>query len=54
MRKTIKSSQGKRFTNGVEIFGTVVYLAEGNDGSEFYQITDEEAEKKQAEQEGGI
>ncbi len=41
MRKIITATDGHIFTDG-EIFGTVIYLAEGTDGSDFYEITLEE------------
>ena len=41
MRKTITASEGHMLTNGV-VYGLVIHLAEGMDGSDFYEITDEE------------
>ncbi len=43
MRKTITAADGHVLTNG-EIYGTVIYLAEGVDASRFYEITREEYE----------
>jgi hypothetical protein len=36
------ADDGMTLTNG-EAFGKVVYLANGDDGSKWYEITDEEA-----------
>ncbi len=38
MREKITASEGKILTNG-EIYGTMIYLAEGVDKSTFYEIT---------------
>ena len=43
MRKTLTASDGHILTNGTS-FGKIVYLAEGADASEFYEITEEEYE----------
>lgn len=45
MRKSIKATEGYILTNG-EIYGTIIYLADGVDESSFYQITVEEYEAK--------
>lgn len=41
MRKVITSTEGHILTNG-EIYGKVIYLAEGMDGADFYEITRDE------------
>lgn len=41
MRKVIEASVGHILTNG-EVFGRTIYLAEGENGEDFYEITDEE------------
>lgn len=41
MRKIIKSTDGHILTNG-EVFGRTIYLAEGETGEDFYEITEEE------------
>ena len=41
MRKVIEASEGHILTNG-EVFGRIIYLAEGESGEDFYEITDEE------------
>ena len=38
MRKVITATEGHILTNG-EIYGTEIYLAEGADGADFYEIT---------------
>ena len=40
-RKIIKASEGMMLTNGT-IFGRTIYLAEGLNESDFYEITREE------------
>lgn len=49
MREVLKANKGYIYTNG-EIYGTVIYLAEGINKEGFYQITLEEYEKIMAEQ----
>ena len=44
MRKIIKASEGYILTNG-EVYGRTIYLAEGEDDSAFYEITDKEYEE---------
>ena len=44
MREKIKAEDGKILTNG-EIYGKVIFLAEGRDKSEFYEITEDEYKK---------
>lgn len=41
MRKVIEATDGHILTNG-EVFGTTIYLAEGETGEDFYEITEEE------------
>ena len=43
-RKTLNASEGHIFTDG-ENYGRVVYLAQGDDGSKWYEITDEEYQR---------
>lgn len=43
-RKILRANDGKVLTNG-KTHGRVVYLAEGDDGSAHYEITEEEYEK---------
>ncbi len=38
MRKIITASEGHILTDG-DTYGTLIYLAEGNDGSDYYEIT---------------
>lgn len=49
-RLTLYADDGKVLTNGA-VFCSEIQLAEGTDGSEFYEISAEEAEKLQAETE---
>ena len=48
MRKIIKATQGHILTNG-EVFGTTIYLAEGETGEDFYEITLDEYQRIQEE-----
>ena len=48
MRKIIKATQGHILTNG-EVFGTTIYLAEGETGEAFYEITLDEYQRIQEE-----
>lgn len=41
IRKVLIADEGKILTNG-EIYGKIVYLAEGLDESTFFEITEEE------------
>lgn len=51
-RKILIANEGSILTDG-EIFGTKIYLAEGKDEKEFYEITTEEYQKiMEAENEG--
>lgn len=45
MGKILKADKGKIYTNG-EIYGIIIDLADGMDGKEFYQITEEEYNAK--------
>ena len=47
-RKIIKASEGMILTNG-EIYGTIIYLAEGVDENTYYEITKEEYERLEDE-----
>ena len=44
-RTILKAKDGYIFTNG-ETYGETIYLAEGEDGKDFYEITKEEYKKK--------
>jgi hypothetical protein len=50
MRKVIQANDGKIFTNG-EIYGKVLYLAEGVNETDFYEITEAEYEELLKKQE---
>lgn len=53
-RKVLYADEGKMLTNG-EVYGSVIYLAENDDGADFYEITQEEYEeklRKEAEEHG--
>lgn len=45
-RKCLRATEGNIYTNG-EIYGTLIYLAEGMDASAFYEISIEEYQKLQ-------
>lgn len=47
-RIKLTASEGHMLTDG-ESFGRIVYLAQGDDGSKWYEITEAEYEAKQAE-----
>ena len=50
-RKVIYADEGKVLTNGT-IYGTKIYLAEGQNGEDFYEISEEEyAEIMKAQEE---
>lgn len=49
MRKVIQANDGKILTNG-EIYGKVLYLADGVKETEFYEIAEAEYEAILAEQ----
>lgn len=48
-RKIIYADEGKMLTNG-EIYGKQIYLAEGVNESDFYEIAEEEYNERMAEQ----
>lgn len=50
MRKIIEATEGHILTNG-EIFGRTIYLAEGESGEGFYEITEEEYNEIQESEE---
>ena len=50
MRKVIEATEGHILTNG-EVFGRTIYLAEGENGDDFYEITDEEYNEIQESEE---
>jgi hypothetical protein len=50
MRKVIQANDGKILTNG-EIYGKVIYLAEGVNETDFYEITEAEYEELLKKQE---
>lgn len=50
MRKIIKASEGHILTDG-NIFGSIIYLAEGRSGEDFYEITEAEYEALQESEE---
>ena len=47
-RQVLCAEEGMVLTNG-DTYGTVIYLAVGADASEYWEITKEEYEAKQAE-----
>lgn len=50
MRKVIEATEGRILTNG-EVFGRTIYLAKGDSGDDFYEITDEEYNSLQESEE---
>ena len=55
-RKILYADDGKVLTNG-EVYGSIIHLAENDDGSDFYEITQEEhdeIQRKEAEEHGVI
>lgn len=47
--KKLEPSEGMRLTNGTDIAEREVYLGEGDSAANWYEITEEEAEKILAE-----
>ena len=47
MRRVLTADEGMIYTNG-EVYGAVIYLAEGVDASAFYEITREEYDARMA------
>ena len=52
MRNILIANEGKVLTNG-EIYGKVIYLAEGVDESNFYEITEQKYEQIMLEDDRG-
>lgn len=50
MRKVIQATEGHILTNG-EVYGRTIYLAEGETGDDFREITDEEYNEIQESEE---
>lgn len=48
--ETLIAREGYRYTNGVNIHGEIIYLAEGMSSDGFYEITEEEYNKILEEQ----
>lgn len=48
-RKVIYADTGKTLTDG-EIYGKQIFLADGKDESDYYEITDEEAAIRQGKE----
>ena len=46
MRIVLKADEGYIYTNGTDVYGSTIYLAEGVSADGFYQITREEYEEK--------
>lgn len=46
-RKILRAEEGMVLTDG-NVYGTIIYLAEGRDGSDFTTITKEEYEARMA------
>lgn len=53
MRKILTANDGKVLTDG-EIYGKVIYLAEGADEKGFYEISEEEYEKEMEQNESNF
>lgn len=53
MRKVIEATEGHILTNG-EVYGRTIYLAEGETGEEFCEITDAEYEALQEAEEADV
>lgn len=55
-RKVLYADENMMLTNG-EVYGSVIYLAENDDGADFYEITQEQYDemlRKEAEEHGVI
>lgn len=50
MREPLKAGVGKILTDG-EIYGKIIFLADGCDKSRFYEIDEKEYEKRMKEKE---
>lgn len=53
IRKVLYADEGKVLTDG-EIYGKIIYLAEGLDESSFHEITEAEYEAMQPKVEEGV
>lgn len=51
-RKILRAEEGMVLTDG-NVYGTIIYLAEGRDGSDFTAITKEEYNARMASPEAG-
>ena len=55
MRTVLRANEGFIYTNGTDVYGSTIYLAEGVSADGFYQITREEYEEKiKAEEEAEV
>lgn len=53
MRKVIEATDGHILTNG-EVYGRTIYLAEGESGDDFHEISVEEYEALQEAEEADV
>ena len=51
MRTILKADKDYVYTNGIDVYGSIIYLAKGLSTDGFYQITKEEYERKIMEEE---